>query len=299
MAKKGEIKNRKGENFITNEGYTVKIVEYFSYKNCTIQFEDDIVVKGVCYSALTKGMVKKPFKLGEKHLTYQGYEVEVIEYFNSKNCTVRFNDVRGTVREELTLVNIRRGEVKNLYHPSICDIGYMGQGKYKPNENKKSFTKWNSMLRRCYGKVGEEINPSYKDVTVCEEWHNFQNFAKWYEDNWKPWMDSSWQLDKDILCGGDKVYSPNTCCFIPREINNLLVKPLTNKGNYLLGVSRPNKKFLAVLSINNKRKVVGSFDTEKEASEAFKKAKKEYIVSVAEKWKKLIDIKIYIKLTST
>ena len=63
------------------------------------------------------------------------------------------------------------------------------------------------MIRRCYADL--ENCSSYKDVIVCKEWHNFQNFAKWYEDNYYQFRDEIMQVDKDILKHGNKEYSPD------------------------------------------------------------------------------------------
>ena len=62
------------------------------------------------------------------------------------------------------------------------------------------------------------------DCSVYEGWHNFQNFAKWYEDNYYEIEEEQMHLDKDILVKGNKVYSPDTCVFVPETINGLFVK---------------------------------------------------------------------------
>lgn len=81
----------------------------------------------------------------------------------------------------------------------------------------KMYNVWNSMLSRCYNHKNISW-PHYgaKGVKVCEEWHNFQTFAGWYINQYK---EEHWHLDKDILSGDIKVYSPPTCIFVPPEIN--------------------------------------------------------------------------------
>ncbi|WP_423172691.1 hypothetical protein, partial [Stenotrophomonas sp. CASM112] len=50
------------------------------------------------------------------------------------------------------------------------------------------------------------------------------------------------ELDKDLLIKGNKVYSENTCIFIPAEINLLLIKREASRGEHLIGVSWCNKR---------------------------------------------------------
>lgn len=107
------------------------------------------------------------------------------------------------------------GDIHNIdVSPYIFNVGYVGTksiAEYKEYQRHKSKKVWMSMIDRCYsGK-----NKAYEDVYVCDEWHNFINFAKWYDDNYI----DGWSLDKDLLSGYSKLYSPNTCCFLPSKIN--------------------------------------------------------------------------------
>lgn len=73
---------------------------------------------------------------------------------------------------------------------------------------------WRDMLQRCYDSNFVENNHTYTGCSVCDEWLYLSNFKKWFEENYV----EGYQLDKDILVKGNKVYSPETCCFVPREI---------------------------------------------------------------------------------
>lgn len=79
------------------------------------------------------------------------------------------------------------------------------------------------MLRRCYDKQFQERQPTYKGCIVCEEWYNFQNFAKWFDENYYEIEGEKIALDKDLLKLNNKIYSPSTCCFLPQRINVSLV----------------------------------------------------------------------------
>lgn len=155
------------------------------------------------------------------------------------------------------------------------------------------------MLCRAYCKKYHKKRPTYENVIVCSEWLNFQNFAEWYYKqpffNAKDYNGKPYQLDKDILFKGNKVYSPETCCFVPPEINSLLVKGDNIRGKYLIGV-RFNKKlskYQADVRKNGDKVYLGLYNTEIEAFQAYKKAKEAYIKEVSFRWKDKIDEKVY------
>lgn len=111
--------------------------------------------------------------------------------------------------------------------PHIAGVGYARGTKDKPfapHLNPKAYEIWCAMINRCYHR-GSGIR-SYKDVEVSEEWYDFNNFLAWYK---KEVYDESiisryeLALDKDLLGGGSRVYSAETCCFLPKSINSILV----------------------------------------------------------------------------
>jgi len=120
------------------------------------------------------------------------------------------------------------------------------------------YRKWYNMLRRCYR---TPQHPAYIGVTVCKEWHRFNNFKTWMKD--KEW--EGLELDKDLRVVGNKVYSPETCMFVPSELNNLLARLGTN--NY---EQRPSGNWAVHTSIKNKKVGLGTYKTEAEAMEVVK-----------------------------
>jgi hypothetical protein len=339
--------NKVGEKYLTNSGHTITIIEYFNKMNCTVQFEDGVIVKSRRFNNIKKGSVKKPIsragekfinnqgyeaeittwinsnnctvkfiesgeivenvtyfqvktksikrpkssKLGEVYTTTEGYKIQVVEYFNSQNVSVAFED--GFVLRNRSYLNIKQGEVKNPNHRSVHRIGYFGIGKYIVKENRVYFNKWKEMIRRCYSERHQERQPTYKECTVAEEWHNFQIFAEWMESNYNPKIMQGWQLDKDILVKGNKVYSPETCCFVPSEVNLLFVKNDKVRGSLPIGVRKSGRKFYAKLFKNKKQTELGSFYTAEEAFKCYKFHKEQYIKEVADKWKDQLDPRVY------
>ena len=101
-------------------------------------------------------------------------------------------------------------------------------------------------------------------------------------------------LDKDILVKGNKIYSPETCCFVPNEINVLFTKKEKDRGEYPIGVSIISNKYVARCGVgNSKNKTIGSFKTPKEAFQAYKQYKEQYIKKVADKYKCQIPNNLY------
>lgn len=231
-------------------------------------------------------------RIGEKHITNEGYNIEIIEYFNNKNITVEFLD--GTTLKNICYNAIEKGQIKNPFHKSVVGIGFLGVGNFKTKINNKSekyYCLWASMLKRCYDKEYHTKKPTYKDCSVDERWHNFQNFAKWLDNNYV----DGFELDKDILFKGNKIYSPETCCFVPKEVNVLFTSRFSKRGEYVIGVSSSKSKnmFESSLSVEGKTIHLGSFKTEIEAFKMYKGCKETYIKQLAEKYKHQISNTCY------
>lgn len=76
-------------------------------------------------------------------------------------------------------------------------------------------------MQKHHGMFDRVKNPRsecYEDVTICEEWKDFETFYEWLKDNWVD-CDERVDLDKDLLGKNNKIYSPQTCCLIPHSLN--------------------------------------------------------------------------------
>ena len=149
---------------------------------------------------------------------------------------------------------------------------------------------WNDMLKRCFSAKLKQKRPTYEGVTCSKEW---LSMTKFIEDvsQMKGFGLEGWELDKDILVKGNKVYNKLSCCFVPAEINLLLTKSDKARGECPVGVNfdKATGKFRARLNINGKKKHLGYFTTAEEAFQVYKLAKEAYIKVVAQKWKHLLD----------
>ena len=179
--------------------------------------------------------------------------------------------------------------------PSVCGVGYLGCNlELKASYNGKKcpiYYAWVRMFERCYSKKFHRINPTYVGCTVSEEFKDYSKRREWY-DNY-PYKQDGWHLDKDLLFKGNKIYSSETCVFLPKEINSMLTHRKKSRGDYPVGVMLEKGKFRAVICTNGIGRRLGSFDSVTEAFNAYKQAKESYIKEVADRWKDRIDPRAY------
>ena len=158
----------------------------------------------------------------------------------------------------------------------------------------KQYDLWQSMLKRSFDEKYKQKYPTYEGVTCSKDWLLMTNFVE-EVSKMKGYGLKGWELDKDILQKGNKLYSKDTCCFVPLEVNLLLIKSDKSRGEWPVGVyfDKRDGKFVARLSINGKRKYLGLFPTPDEAFQAYKLAKEAQIKVVAEKWKDQLDERVF------
>jgi len=132
------------------------------------------------------------------------------------------------------------------------------------------YSRWLSMIARCYYDDGGGIREAYKGCSVCDEWLMFSNFRSWMKmERWE-----GLELDKDIIKPGNKIYSPESCCFVSKRLNGLLVGAIGAESRYKgfrfiveLG------KYRAVIRDCGKSLYIGDFSTAKQARSEYVKMK--------------------------
>lgn len=228
--------------------------------------------------------------IGKKFITNEGYTIEIIDVITNRNITIRFED--GNIREGVDMSSITKGKIKNLNHRSHMGIGYLGYGKYNRKENYKYYKIWDKMLRRNYDEKTVNRRISYTKSKMCEEWKNFQNFAEWCNENYI----EGWTLDKDLLSKSEKIYSPETCCFLPNDLNNVFSIRTTKNKKLPVGVCKYKNKYRVAFSKYGYPAYFGDYNNIDEALNIYLKYKKEYIVELANKYKESLKSCIYEKL---
>lgn len=156
-------------------------------------------------------------------------------------------------------VGINDSEYKIMHEGSLCPF----------------YKKWNNMLERCYS----SRYPTYQCCNVIDEWLFFSNFKKWMaEQDWE-----GKELDKDVLLIGNKIYGPDTCLFVSKHVNVILIDSDYSCRKYPKGVQfdKSRNKFKACCHVNGKRKTIGRYNSQREAANAYNVAKHNEIIRIA------------------
>ena len=225
---------------------------------------------------------KRQYRLGEESINYQGSAMKVVEYKNTNNIIVEFQDnYKACVHTAYQ--EFQSGRVRNPYYKEIYKVGMIGN---KYSAKTPEYKLWYSILTRCFDEKYKDREPTYNDVTCCEEWLLFENFYEWLhsQPNFDKWLNNEgWAIDKDILIKGNKIYSPETCCLVPRSVNSLFIKRTRYRGELPIGVIQYYNKFRARCenTLIGKRIHLGLYNTSQEAFCAYKQYKENLIKDVA------------------
>lgn len=236
---------------------------------------------------------------GKVFRTNTSGDLVVTKYINAREVHVKFIDTG--YETVATSGHIKAGSVKDKLKPKIYGIGVLGDEVTQDltGVTLKVYALWKNMLKRCYYHKHVEEYPTYKSCTTSENFNYYPYFKSWCNKqtgfNAVDDKGNTFTLDKDILIKGNKLYSEDTCCFVPEELNLLLVNNASVRGKYPVGVFLDKKvnNFKSKVRCNGKVREIGTYNTPEEAFLAYKQAKEAYIKEVANKWKDQIDIRVY------
>lgn len=239
-------------------------------------------------------MSQRKYYNGYQFKTLDNHTVTIINYINSHNITIQFEN------------GIQR--LVDCKHLTRISKYKMPQTQSNGNDNSSCYRTWSSLLNRS---LYHNTNKScYDDIILCDEWKVYENFKKWYDEHYYEIEGEEVELDKDLLIKGNKIYSPQTCLFVPQYINNILVnkskQTITHRktpknqspiDNDILPVGvtwcNDKKKYRASINYHGKVKNLGRYNTIQEAFNTYKQAKEQYIKDVAEQYKPYIPQVLY------
>lgn len=163
-------------------------------------------------------------------------------------------------------------KIKIVYGVGINDADYVVQMRIrekgepgKVNWVCPYYARWCSMIQRTCSEDFKAKNPSYVDCALHEDWIYFSNFKAWMEQ--QDWEGK--QLDKDLLVPGNKIYGPDTCVFVDRQVNNFIYESaMKYREECPIGVCyhKDRKKYQATCgSADNVYTYLGLYETPEEA----------------------------------
>ena len=243
---------------------------------------------------------RRPLEKGSLFKTNNGEFVEVIEYLNKSKVLIEFKD-ENKYRKWVEKSQVVKGEIKNPYTKSVFARGFIGVGDYRAKQNRKDtkeYIAWSGMFWRCYSESKLEKNPTYVGCEVAEKWYNYQKFCEWYCS--RPQYLLNWQLDKDLLSSGSKIYSEETCCLLPGEVNAFLADRSVKSNGLPPGVYWVKREGKYKAQIRDRfyesQRLLGLSNDLDYLFNLYKEAKESQAIYLAEKWKDSLDEIAYEKL---
>lgn len=226
--------------------------------------------------------MKKVTRVGEKYITKKGYEIEITEYFSCKDCTIKFL-IDNTEVRNVPFSQIKSGYVKYKNERTMASKGFLGLGDYNATNNSNLYYRtWASIFQRTYK------NKKDKQFILCEEWHEYQNFANWYKANHK----RGYVLNTGFLNSTNvTIFSPETCCFLPYKLHAIFRE--TKDNGYPLGVYfKGHGNYLCQLN----GRYLGVTETVEQGEKLVMENKKKYLIKLAKKYRRTVGEDLYNKL---
>ena len=159
------------------------------------------------------------------------------------------------------------------------------------NGSIKHFNLWSQMLRRCYV-VGDNVAKTYEFCEVGENFKRYSYFFDWCNSQ-KGFNQEGYQLDKDYLGFNQRVYSEDTCVFIPRRLNGFLVNMRVDKDFPFLGVKKERGgRFGSRIRDGDSRYYLGCFNNPQDAQSEYIAKKSIIAKELAIKYEGLVDERV-------
>lgn len=287
----------------------ITVLKYHNAMEVDIEFEDGVRSKTTA-QALRSNNVGHPMSglhIGQQFVTNSGWIGTIIKYNSCYDVEVKWQD--GSVQSHLA-GDIKSGAIKPLYQPSVCGVGYYGNGRFSNGLKLKGETPppevynyWVRMIGRCFNpeEIIKNSGKWYAFVEIHRDWFCFQNFAEWAlkQPNWNLGFD----LDKDLIGTGFE-YSEYNCTFLPSDINVFLAENWSKSNHDLpIGVQyiKPATAgakvgYVARCHTDKGREYLGYYDDPMQGYYAYKQAKESYAKVLAERFKDVLSKDAYLKL---
>lgn len=169
------------------------------------------------------------YKIGSIHNTPKG-QIQILQYIPGKRLpynkrqhprvVIRF--IKSGWVANVQTTNIATGHITDYRAKTVYDVGYLDTDINIPMRGsstiRRAYDLWANMLKRCY----QKYKGCYKNCRVDKRWHSFKNFLNSLPelpgyDAWE--RGENVHLDKDTRVKNNRLYSKDTCQFIPAREN--------------------------------------------------------------------------------
>lgn len=152
-------------------------------------------------------------------------EFKIIDIINTNPKKYKVKSLKTGYNTTISRSALYSGKFKD----NLCSFSNFGGiiGYANTSKNKKEYSVWSGMMRRCYDKKHD----SYKyygaeGIKVCERWKRFDYFLQDIQKvkgyNKEDFYNNKIELDKDL--SQKKEYSFNNCEFLSSAKNNLYTR---------------------------------------------------------------------------
>lgn len=242
-----EVKVKESESTIDHLGTIYTFKEFASL--C-------VIAVNVLRSRLSYGWTTVECKVGRRNFTGKGVSYDGYWFPTERECKA-YQWEKELERREQSKIDKAKGVQERIENRLAYRKAGVGNFVNYPipgivdRKQLKVYRVWSSMISRCYS-ISNQSYGRYggRGVYVCNEWHEFQNFAAWYYDQYQ---EDDWHIDKDILSPADDVrYSPETCVFIPAVLNTLLATMQDQMRDLPMGVLKSKTEGVYYCQYNSK-----------------------------------------------
>ena len=169
--------------------------------------------------------MQQSYEVGYDGISKDGHQYKIVKRCGDNVWIEYSSNVHYCRTEPLKMVSVYRNTIKDWLAPTKDFKGCRGfSGSTKSSEYKI----WRGVVIRGTNSLQE----SYSHTRISKDFLIFDDFLQWLEKNK---IRGDVELDKDLFSFEDfKIYSPETCCFLPREIN-LFLKDRRSKTIYFDG----------------------------------------------------------------
>lgn len=168
------------------------------------------------------------------------------------------------MREKLPPSNKSTNQRRIVYGHGLNDADYeTSSGSGAEKLTCLAYRSWTGVLERVFSEKYHKKKPSYLGVSISNEWLSFMAFRAWWIDHHV----DGWQIDKDMVSPGSRIYSAETCVYVPSWINQFVTDNARCRGEHPIGVTFDQGKFKAqcLSPVTRKNQHLGRYSTAEKA----------------------------------